>query len=94
LISPKIPAHSLKLRLVVMITRRLLLEEPGGVSRHVRLTARVSNRRKRGVQHDVINDNEAEFVFIEIEGSAAPNRRPMPLSIMCSLCSRLHVFSS
>ena len=52
---------------VPMTTGRLLLEEPGGVSRHAQLTAGVSYTRPAGVEHDVINDNDAEFVFIEIE---------------------------
>ncbi|MEJ1978009.1 MAG: cupin domain-containing protein [Acetobacteraceae bacterium] len=51
---------------VPMTTGRLLLEEPG-VSRHVQLTAGVSYNRDAGVEHDVINDNETEFVFVEIE---------------------------
>lgn len=52
---------------VPMTTGRLLLEEPGGATRHVQLTAGVSYCREQGVEHDVINDNPAEFVFIEIE---------------------------
>lgn len=52
---------------VPMTTGRLLLEEPGGVSRHAQLTAGVSYSRDTGVEHDVINDNDTEFVFIEIE---------------------------
>ena len=52
---------------VPMTTGRLLLEEPGGVSRHAQLTAGISYTRSAGVEHDVINDNDTEFVFIEIE---------------------------
>jgi quercetin dioxygenase-like cupin family protein len=52
---------------VPMTTGRLLLEEPGGMSRHAELTAGMSYTRETGVEHDVINDNESEFVFIEIE---------------------------
>jgi hypothetical protein len=50
-----------------MTTGRLLLEESGGTSRHAQLTAGVSYSRETGVEHDVINDNDTEFVFIEIE---------------------------
>jgi quercetin dioxygenase-like cupin family protein len=52
---------------VPMTTGRLLLEEPGGASRHVQLTTGVSYSRETGVEHDVINDNDTEFIFIEIE---------------------------
>jgi len=52
---------------VPMTTGRLLLEEPGGSSRHAELTAGVSYARETGVEHDVVNDSGAEFVFIEIE---------------------------
>jgi quercetin dioxygenase-like cupin family protein len=52
---------------VPMTTGKLLLEEPGGTSRHAQLTAGISYTRQAGVEHDVINDNDTEFVFIEIE---------------------------
>jgi quercetin dioxygenase-like cupin family protein len=52
---------------VPMTTGRLLLEEPGGGFRHAALTAGISYSRETGVEHDVINDNDTEFVFVEIE---------------------------
>lgn len=52
---------------VPMTTGKLLLEEPGGVSRHAQLNAGISYTRLAGVEHDVINDNDFEFVFVEIE---------------------------
>jgi quercetin dioxygenase-like cupin family protein len=52
---------------VPMTTGRLLLEEPGGGRRYAQLTAGISYSRETGVEHDVINDNDTEFVFIEIE---------------------------
>ena len=52
---------------VPMTTGRLLLEEPGGISRYSQLTAGVSYARETGVEHDVVNDSDAEFVFVEIE---------------------------
>jgi quercetin dioxygenase-like cupin family protein len=52
---------------VPMTTGRLLLEEPGGISRYSELTAGISYARETGVEHDVVNDSDAEFVFIEIE---------------------------
>ena len=59
--------HGMDYVVVPMTTGRLLLEEPGGASRHAQLTAGVSYTRSAGVEHDVINDNDFEFVFIEIE---------------------------
>ena len=52
---------------VPMTTGRLLLEEPGGESRHAELTVGGSYFKRAGVEHDVINDNAHEFVFVEIE---------------------------
>ena len=52
---------------VPMTTGKLLLEEPGGLTRIAQLTAGVSYSRDAGVEHDVINDNDGEFVFVEVE---------------------------
>ncbi len=59
--------HGYDYVVVPMTTGRLLLEEPGGVSRHAALVAGQSYHRASGVEHDVINDNDYEFVFIEVE---------------------------
>jgi quercetin dioxygenase-like cupin family protein len=59
--------HGMDYVVIPMTTGKLLLEEPGGVSRHAQLTAGVSYTRRTGVEHDVINDNDFEFVFIEVE---------------------------
>ena len=52
---------------VPLTTGRLTLAEPGGTMRHSHLSAGVSYFRPAGVEHDVINDNDFEFVFVEIE---------------------------
>src|ERR1700722_16073569 len=52
---------------VPMTTGRLLLEEKDGVARYVELTAGGSYAREAGVEHDVVNATDSEFVFIEIE---------------------------
>jgi quercetin dioxygenase-like cupin family protein len=52
---------------VPMTTGRLLLEEKGGASRYTELVAGISYARETGVEHDVINAMDSEFVFIEIE---------------------------
>lgn len=54
---------------VPMTTGRLLLREPAG-DRHAELVAGQSYAREKGVEHDVINDNDFPFVFIEIEMKA------------------------
>ena len=45
---------------------RLRLIEPAG-TREVALTAGVSYARPAGVEHEVINANDFEFAFVEIE---------------------------
>ena len=52
---------------VPMTTGQLLLAEPGGTTRGSQLRVGVSYSRPAGVEHDVINDNDFEFVFIEVE---------------------------
>ncbi len=51
---------------VPMTTGRLLLESADG-SKYNELVAGRAYSRDAGVEHDVINDGEGEFVFIEIE---------------------------
>ncbi len=51
---------------VPMTTGILRLEEPQGV-REVQLTTGISYTRLTGVAHNVINANNFEFSFIEIE---------------------------
>jgi hypothetical protein len=50
-----------------MTTGRLLLEEPGGTSRTADLATGKPYSRTEGVEHNVVNANDYEFVFIEIE---------------------------
>lgn len=58
--------HEFDYVVVPMTTGKLLLKEPGG-DRIAELTAGVSYSREAGVEHDVINANEYEFVFVEVE---------------------------
>ena len=58
--------HEFDYVVVPMTTGRLLLKEPEG-ERHAELTAGVSYSREAGVEHDVVNTNDYEFVFIEVE---------------------------
>ena len=52
---------------VPMTTGELLLEEPGGSERIVDLIAGKPYFRGVGVEHNVVNASDGEFVFIEIE---------------------------
>jgi len=58
--------HEYDYVVVPMTTGRLLLKELEG-ERYAELTAGVSYGREVGVEHNVINANEFEFVFIEVE---------------------------
>jgi mannose-6-phosphate isomerase-like protein (cupin superfamily) len=49
-----------------LITGKLRLEEPDGV-REVELHAGESYARPKGVAHNVINANDYDFRFVEIE---------------------------
>jgi beta-alanine degradation protein BauB len=51
---------------VPLTSGKLRLDEPGG-SRIVELTLGVSYNRPVGVEHDVVNVNDFEFRFVEIE---------------------------
>lgn len=59
--------HGMDYIVVPMTTGKLLLEEPGGQSRMAEMTAGKPYARNEGVQHNVVNANDYEFVFIEIE---------------------------
>ena len=52
---------------VVPITTGALLLKEGDGERYAELTAGVSYSREVGVEHNVINANDYEFVFVEVE---------------------------
>ncbi len=58
--------HAHDYLVVPMTTGRLLLEEKGG-DRYAELRTGEPYARAVGVEHNVINATEGEFVFIEIE---------------------------
>ena len=58
--------HAYDYVVVPLTSGTLRLEEPDQV-REVRLQAGVSYARPAGVTHNVINVNEHEFAFVEIE---------------------------
>ena len=51
---------------VPQTTGKLLLETAGGEA-YAELTAGQSYFREAGVEHNVVNANEYEFVFVEVE---------------------------
>ncbi len=58
--------HGMDYVVVPMTTGTLLLETPQGEVR-APLTVGVSYARLTGVEHNVVNANDHEFVFVEIE---------------------------
>jgi len=62
--------HGMDYVVVPMTTGPLLLETPEG-SVTSQLTRGVSYTRPEGVEHNVINPSDTEFVFVEIEIKAA-----------------------
>ncbi len=58
--------HGMDYVVVPMTTGTLLLETPQGEIRSP-LTAGRSYARQTGVEHNVVNANDYEFVFVEIE---------------------------
>lgn len=52
---------------VPMTTGNLLIEGAGGSETLAPMTSGVPYARKIGIEHNVVNPNATEFVFIEIE---------------------------
>jgi beta-alanine degradation protein BauB len=52
---------------VPLLDGALLLEEPGGVSRTVPMTAHVPYARPAGVEHNVVNASGHDYAFLEVE---------------------------
>ncbi len=59
--------HEYDYVVVPQTTGRLKLVDGAGKATFAELTAGVSYYRDRGVEHDVINASEGEFVFVEVE---------------------------
>jgi quercetin dioxygenase-like cupin family protein len=59
--------HEYDYVVVPLLDGKLLLEEPGGTSRIAELRAHIPYARRAGVEHNVVNANEFEFAFLEIE---------------------------
>ncbi len=59
--------HEYDYVVVPMTTGALKLIGPDGAEALAELTAGVSYTHRAGVEHDVINVNDFEFVFVEVE---------------------------
>jgi beta-alanine degradation protein BauB len=59
--------HEYDYVVVPMTTGRLKLIGPDGAVTYAELSAGVSYTRQAGVEHDVVNANDFEFVFVEVE---------------------------
>ena len=57
---------------VVPLTSGVLRLEEGGEQRDARLTSGLAYAREKGVKHNVINANDFEFRFLEIESLSPP----------------------
>ena len=58
--------HAMDYVVVPQTNGRLLLEEKCG-NRHAELKIGIPYTREAGVEHNVINANDYEFVFVEVE---------------------------
>ena len=58
--------HAYDYVVIPMTSGNLLIESSDG-SKESELVTGVSYSRLLGVEHNVINDNETEFVFVEVE---------------------------
>ena len=59
--------HEYDYVVVPMTSGTLKLIGPDGAETFAELSAGVSYARQAGVEHDVINANDFEFVFVEVE---------------------------
>jgi len=53
--------------IVPLTDGKLLLEEPGGITRTTGLTHGIPYARQAGVEHNVVNDGADELRFLEVE---------------------------
>jgi quercetin dioxygenase-like cupin family protein len=62
--------HAYDYVVVPLTTGTLLLETPDGAA-SAQLQAGIAYSRQAGVEHDVINASDGEFIFVEIEAKGA-----------------------
>lgn len=59
--------HDYDYVIVPLADGQLELHEPGGEIKHAELRKGTPYFRQRGIRHDVVNGNNFDFTFIEIE---------------------------
>ena len=59
--------HDCDYVVVPLLDGRLRISEGGGKLAHPRMRAGEPYYRRKGVEHDVANDNEGAYAFVEIE---------------------------
>lgn len=59
--------HGADYVVIPLLDGDLLLEEPGGTNRTATLRRNIPYTRREGVEHNVINANDFDFAFIEVE---------------------------
>ncbi|WP_375259007.1 cupin domain-containing protein [Citreimonas sp.] len=59
--------HEYDYVVVPLLDGQLELHEPGGTTKFADLRKGVPYFRQKGVRHDVLNPNDFEFAFLEIE---------------------------
>lgn len=59
--------HGMDYVITTLTDCTMMLQEPGGTSRTVEITAGTSYRREKGVNHNVINGGDADMAFVEVE---------------------------
>lgn len=59
--------HEMDYVIVPLTSGKLKMLEPEGQENEVHLTSGISYFRKAGVEHDVVNANDYEFAFLEVE---------------------------
>jgi len=66
--------HGYPYVVVPMLTGQLLIEGKDGSQNHASLTQGISYARESGVEHNVVNANDYEFAFVEIEFKDRPDK--------------------
>lgn len=59
--------HAMDYVITAVTDCQMVLELPGGETRHTHVPAGTAYRRDIGVEHNVINDGEGDMSFVEVE---------------------------
>ena len=59
--------HAMDYVITAITDCQMILEMPGGETRHAHVPAGTAYRRDTGVEHNVINGSEGLMIFVEVE---------------------------